>query len=1010
MIKKITLRFQQTKLFRNFFLLLFTLIISGQVFAQPANDECANASVLNVSTCCVMNAFTTISATASAGAPAPTCGAYTGGDVWFQAVVPASGHIVFETQTSNSSLDPSMSLYTGTCGSLMEINCNDNYGSSVDPLIDASGLTPGTTVYIRYWLNNGGVSNFYICAYSPQIQPPCSNLGFEDGINGWTGTLGNSQTGPAGALTPTYVPAVWCPTIGSDPNFTLVTGGTDPYGGFPKVFSGSASLQISDVATSTEAETYNAASVEQTFLVDATNTKFTFNYAAVVQDGGHPDNIQPFFECEMIDQNGVVFQCTQYIVTVPYPGFIQSGSGTSVYYKPWTSVNVNLTNYIGQNVTARFTASDCEHVNNGAHFGYAYIDCACAPYDIIAPDTICLGQAGTLSAPAGAAGYLWSTGDTSPSITVYPTTDSTFYVTISEIAIDTCTSVLQTFVNVRPFVPPTAASNSPICAGETLHLTSTPGSALSYTWDGPGFASSVQNPDITNATPNASGTYTVTVVKGGCTATATVDVTVNPLPVDSSNSPVCQGGTIYLFTSAVGATSYQWNGPGAFSSNLQNPSIPNATPIYTGIYTVTASPGGCTSTISVTVNPSLQLTGSTVSDVSCYGFANGVTTVACPNGTPPLTYNWSTTPVQTTQNASNLPPGTYYVTVTDANGCSGSTSASIIQPTVLQASITNVHNAICYNGLTGGATASASGGTPGYTYNWSGGTGSGGTVTNLGFGNYYVTISDSHSCDTVLSFHIGQGPQQFLTLTPHNEICQNSCDGSVQAAASGGIPPYTYQWSNSGSTTNLLDDLCVGTYSVTVTDSSHCTIVASANVYTDNIIVANGYASPNDVPENTLVNFFFTGSNAITYHWDFGDGSSSTDQNPTHLYTTTGGPNVTVYTVTLTITNGPCTSVYTFPVTVYIPSEIFIPNIITPNGDGLNDDFRVVSKGLGTENMIIYNRWGKKVFSWVEVGGSWDGKDGSRTFADGTYYYILTAKGEGDFKEYDVHGTVTVLK
>jgi len=156
-----------------------------------------------------------------------------------------------------------------------------------------------------------------------------------------------------------------------------MTGGTDPYGGFPCVYSGTYSLRISDVATSTDNEIYNAASASQTFLVDSENSNFAIHYAAVIQDGGHPDNIQPFFSIEVLDQNNVEIDSAHYIVTVPYPGFIQSSAGTSVYYKPWTHFNVNLRNYIGQNVTVRFTASDCEHTQNGAHFAYAYFDCAC---------------------------------------------------------------------------------------------------------------------------------------------------------------------------------------------------------------------------------------------------------------------------------------------------------------------------------------------------------------------------------------------------------------------------------------------------------------------------------------------------------------------------------------------------------------------------------------------------------------------------------------------------------
>ena len=1009
MFKKI--KTSETKIdLKIVFLFLLSVLASAQLLAQPANNDCSGAILITPGTCCNFTTYTNAGATASAGVPNPTCGNYVGADVWFKVVVPASGHLIFNAETSNSGSDASMSIYSGTCGALTEIECDANSGyNGLNPLIDNPSLTPGSTVYVRYWLaGNASGESFDLCIYSPPIQGPCTNLGFENGITGWTGTIGNSSTGPAGAPRPYYIPEVYCPGIGSDPNFTLVTGGTDPYGGFPQVYSGTTSMKIGDDGTY---ETYNAASVEQTFMVDSTNTKFTFHYAAVLQDGGHDDNEQPFFECDLIDQFGNILQCAFYQVTVPFPGFVLSGSGSSIYYKPWTEVNMNLTNYIGQYITTRFTVSDCDHVNQGAHFGYAYLDCACSPYGIIAPDTICLGQSVTISAPTGADAYLWSNGATTPTITITPTADTTFYCTVTETAITSCSSVLEAHIFVRPFIPPTSGSNSPICAGQTVNLTSTPSGALSYNWTGPnGFSSNLQNPSITNATPAASGVYTVTVIKGGCTGTSTVTVTVNPIdPVMASNNgPLCSGATLNLTATPNSGTAYNWSGPNGFTSNLQNPSITNATPAASGVYTVTVTyTGGCTTAVTTTVlvNASLVINASTTSNVTCYGHSDGTASAVPTNGISPYNYNWSTMPVQNTQNASNLSPGTYSVTVTDNAGCSATGSVNITQPTAISASITSVNDVLCFGALTGSASAGCSGGTPSYTYNWSGGTPSGGSVTGLGFGNYTVTVSDAHSCDTVLNFSINQQPQLVLVLTGVDETCSNSCDGSITAAVSGGNDPYQYHWSIAGSITNVLNNLCAGNYSLTVTDSNNCTINEQITISTTTILNASALVDS----INSVVNqpVYFYGSNAWAWVWDFGDGSATSSlQNPIHTYNTDG-----TYTVTLTIYSpDSCKSEAILVITIFIPSTIFIPNIVTPNGDGFNDVFRVDSKGLGSELMLIYNRWGKKVFSWDNVGGSWDGTDGNRQYADGTYYFIYTAKGAGDGKSYDVHGTVTVLK
>ncbi|WP_460474346.1 Ig-like domain-containing protein, partial [Emticicia fontis] len=168
-----------------------------------------------------------------------------------------------------------------------------------------------------------------------------------------------------------------------------------------------------------------------------------------------------------------------------------------------------------------------------------------------------------------------------------------------------CSAIKQVTVNVNPAPSATANSNSPVCMGKTLNLTSSGGT--SYSWVGPNsYNSTVQNPSITNVTAAATGIYTVTVTNGnGCSATATTSVVINALPTPTigSNSPVCVGKTLSLTSS--GGTSYSWIGPNSYSSTVQNPSITNVTAAATGIYTVTVTnANGCsaTATTSVVIN------------------------------------------------------------------------------------------------------------------------------------------------------------------------------------------------------------------------------------------------------------------------------------------------------------------------------------------------------------------------------------------------------------------------
>lgn len=138
------------------------------------NDECIGAIPLPVGTngICTEYSATNAGATASAGVPAPTCGNYAGGDVWFSIVVPPSGSVTFGVDFAafNSLSDVDMEIYSGTCGSLTSIDCDDNSGTGALPDIQATGLTPGSTVYIRVWDNGNTLSgNFDLCISEPPV-------------------------------------------------------------------------------------------------------------------------------------------------------------------------------------------------------------------------------------------------------------------------------------------------------------------------------------------------------------------------------------------------------------------------------------------------------------------------------------------------------------------------------------------------------------------------------------------------------------------------------------------------------------------------------------------------------------------------------------------------------------------------------------------------------------------------------------------------------------------------
>ncbi|HOM37163.1 MAG TPA: T9SS type A sorting domain-containing protein, partial [Bacteroidales bacterium] len=307
------------------------------------------------------------------------------------------------------------------------------------------------------------------------------------------------------------------------------------------------------------------------------------------------------------------------------------------------------------------------------------------------PSTICAGNSSTLSYSGGSLGTgavaKWYSGScggtlvgTGNNISVSPSSTTTYYVRFE----GTCntTSCASVNVTVNPLPSATASSNSPVCQGNTINLTSGP-NGMNYSWSGPNsFSSTSQNPSITNASSSNAGNYTVTVTNPatGCSATATTNVTVNPLPsaTASSNSPVCQGNTINL-TSGPNGMNYSWSGPNSFSSTSQNPSITNASSSNAGNYTVTVtnSTTGCSTTattnVTVNTNPIPNISPATIN--ICVGQS---TTITASGGT---NYSWNTGSINSTITVSPSTTTTYTVTVTNAVGCTSSIN-SVINVTV----------------------------------------------------------------------------------------------------------------------------------------------------------------------------------------------------------------------------------------------------------------------------------------------------------------------------------------
>jgi gliding motility-associated-like protein len=379
-----------------------------------------------------------------------------------------------------------------------------------------------------------------------------------------------------------------------------------------------------------------------------------------------------------------------------------------------------------------------------------------------------------------------------------------------------------------------------------------------------------------------AGTYTVNVSSaGGCISSATVTVGNGPaqgnLVVTGTNSTCYHVNNGTALASANGGQppyTYLW------SNGAATPSISNLSP---GTYNVSITTAdGCITSDSITImEPATPVTYSVFkSNVLCFGSSTGTATVAVTGGTPPYSYNWNTTPAQTTATAHNMPAGNYTMIVADANGCAVTENVSITQPAALVANGIVIHNVTC-NGLGDGyAIVSASGGTGNYNYLWNTTpTINTQTIHGLAPGNYFVSVMDANNCIANSYVTITEPSPLTLSAAAFPTSCHGTCDGQVVVIPAGGTAGYTYQWMPAGGTNASESGLCPGTYSVTVKDGNGCRIDSSLTVTQPASLTVNAVGNTTIcLGQNTLISASaYGGTGSYTYNWPgIGSGANQT--------------------------------------------------------------------------------------------------------------------------------------
>ena len=310
-------------------------------------------------------------------------------------------------------------------------------------------------------------------------------------------------------------------------------------------------------------------------------------------------------------------------------------------------------------------------------------------------------------------------------------------------------------------------------------------------------------------------------------------------------------------------------------------------------------------------DPYVDVEVASSSDISCFGLNDGSITIDAV-GTAPLTYLWNDGVM--TKNRSGLGPGVYSVIVTDATGCSVSVGQLISEPDDLTAVATatsdfNGYNISCFGESDGVATVSPSGGKQAYSYQWDVNAGNQVTAvaTNLSAGSYWVVVTDANGCTTAANVVLDEPDPLVATISDvsdyngFNISCNGGSDGWATVTGSGGVAPYTYDWSNL-QTTQTATNLMADTYFVTITDANGCedeTMVTLTEPTPltieagDNQTVYYGYPPA----ECADISWSGAGGGVPPYNISWNDGGSQTHEVCPGEFTTT-------YTVTITDLNG----------------------------------------------------------------------------------------------------------
>ncbi|GAB4246899.1 MAG: hypothetical protein Kow0027_08270 [Saprospiraceae bacterium] len=557
------------------------------------------------------------------------------------------------------------------------------------------------------------------------------------------------------------------------------------------------------------------------------------------------------------------------------------------------------------------------------------------PEGVIIETTVVSTDASCFNSPNGAATvtatggmepytYAWSDILHQTSATAVNLAPGTYTVTVTD---STGCSTVDTAMIQSPPPIELALNSTPVsCAGGSdgsvsVAVVSGINGPFIMQWNDPANSTG----SVVNDLP--AGSYFVIVSDTmGCAATGSVEVT-EPSPIelsfasqpascfnssDGSLEVTATGGT----TASPGVYQYAWDAPG-------NPAVSVLDDVTPGTYSVTVTDdNGCTAVGTGTIDsPAAIVISFDIEPISCSGASDAGLSAIVSGGQSPFSYAWSVAGANDTSAISNLSPGVYSLTITDANGCSAEGEISIFEPDPLIV-LTTADDVLCSSDSDGIATANPQGGTSPYNFNWSDGQTTQ-SASGLAPGSYSVTVTDAHGCQSSATAVVNYTSDFAISTTGNDVNCYAGSDGSATVNATGGSAPYTFAWSN-GDSASIAANLSAGTFSVTVVDAAGCVLTDSVSIGEPPLMscIASVVSPITTFGGNDGIATVETsgGTAPHTYTWDSG---SVTD--------TASNLAAGTHSVTVTDANG-CTCVTHISLTN--PSKIgnFIWNDLNQNG------------------------------------------------------------------------------